>query len=146
LKERVSDQVDAELKKFMSYRTNYADFVRNEIQAWFEKEFGVEKIPALEHRMTNVVRLQKSVVERSQSTKVETSADVLGAALLANEQLFRKPRAVMLKSSMLPAQILGLTRINQLLAHGGFSRADGRPYPALSRKLGEHAALNIQGD
>lgn len=130
----VSAELDREQAKYMNIRNNFDDFARRELQQWFEVTYGRRTIPALEDSsldMAAKLRLRK------RSSSMTFQPKVFGDALAASEILFNVNDS--------HSRLLAWTRVNQLLANGGFSKANGNSFPTLARAVGrKQSFLNVE--
>src|SRR5690606_29009588 len=126
----ISAKMDLEMQRLLLVRRQFPRYVKSEVQNWFEKTFEVKKLPGLEQKKV-LVTTDGSVQVFNESTEVVTSADTLGTALLASSKVFHRPRTPLIESKPKKLQVIGITRIAQLLAHGGFNLANGQPFESL---------------
>ncbi|MCB0350799.1 MAG: hypothetical protein KDD38_06425, partial [Bdellovibrionales bacterium] len=141
LEEEVIKGFADEKSRFLGYRSDYDRYVREELKSWYKKTYASKELPALETTNVNIIVNPDEIhimPERLSENYMITSADAIGAALSSTNRLLRRDSQ---------SQLLGLTRINQLLAHGGFSLYSGKPFPSLMRELfgsGESRTQNIE--
>lgn len=146
LKDEISGEMNRELERFIGYRSHYDKFVRDEMQSWFERTYLEDTLPALEKNWVLLSKVKSgwSFLSEEPAGVTEVSADAMGSALALSDVVFDPGRQEQMLNEM---QLLAMTRVNQLLAHGGFSLDDGRPFLSLSRSLFpriESAPLNIE--
>src|SRR5262249_22790756 len=111
-------------------------FVRRQLQSWFEAQFQVRELPALEVSRLNLTSPGRVAGAAPPGDTLEISADAMAAALGASAHALANPQAKVFTQKSGPLQLLGLIRTNQLLAAGGFSLVNGDPFPALTRSFG----------
>lgn len=137
LRTSIASELDLEFNRYNGYRKNYSDFARNELQSWFQRRYSTSNIPALEsHRLQMVRKTGAGRFGAPPSIDaMEVSADAMASAMSASMPLMYNARAKSFRTKPQQVELIALTRINQLLAYGGFSLADGTPFPALNRSL-----------
>jgi len=132
LREEIFKELDAEQERFSGYRKNYEDFIRDETQHWFEHQFLRSGLPALEADRVKISSNGGALLQVKSAVgnaNMLTSPNSLGAAMAVplSEQL--------IKINKKEVQLLAITRVNQMLAHGGFLKHDGKSFPSISQVL-----------
>lgn len=131
LEAQIHEGLNKEERRFTNIRQNFSGYVARQAQRWFEAEFNNASIPALENRRISFTKANNVYTLNgiTRNGQIETSPDALAQALSSAATRLSGVRSQDKSYERLEL----LMRINQILAHGGFSKANSEPFPSLSR-------------
>ncbi len=122
----IRKELDREYAFYNGIRSNFGTFAKREIEKWMKDSFGRTSIPALEDGSLVMADDYKALKKASTN---RFDAEVFGDALTTTPMLLKSPH--------ISKQQVALIKINQLLAHGGYTKVNGQGSGSIARRRGQ---------